>query len=183
MVRPARRPKGMSLKTIIATLILGTSSVALAHPAIRDHRASVSVQVSGGFGFGGYQQPSYEQPRPTFERNHLPSRRAEIHSAPELIAPPSLMSLSNDGYAMTGVDTRTSYSSLVFDGLGGNMTIDRLELKLTDGTIRTIRVGARLDDRRQSVTVDLGRRENIGFMTIYGSSPTRTSLQVSGMRF
>jgi hypothetical protein len=192
----------MSLKTIITMLLLGSSSVAVAQPMVRDHRdnirfsgevrADVSSHLHADvqFGFERYND-SYDARDRHDDRWHDGRRWKRGHSLgygrfeprAVLIAPASQMSLSNDGYAYSRVDERLgAITALEIDGLGGVQDIDAIHLQLADGTSRAIQVRRDLSAHSPVIRIDLGRRGlALKGIYVYGYSPTRTALQITGM--
>lgn len=185
---------GMSLKTIITTLILASSSVALAQPMVRDHRDTDTITISGGLqasaGLSATASyaPGFVDSRYDGRHDHSRwnagywRRHADRFSREVMLAPAAQMSLTNDGNAWHAIDTKLRVMSLQLDGLGGTQYINYLVLHLADGTDQTVSVRRQLDARHQKLTVDLGSYgKYLRSISVYGSSPTRTSLQITGL--
>jgi len=198
----------MSLKTILTMFILGSSSVALAQPMVRDHRDSNhdTITISGGFdaSVGFATSPSYDARLAAYHDGYTSpdrhddsrwnrgrwnrgsdryDRYSRFGTREVLLAPASQMSLSNDGNAYHAVDARLGrLMSIELDGLTGVQYIDYVVLQLADGTNQRIEVDRRLNERNQRLTIDLGRRGlSLRGIGVFGSSPTRTALQITGL--
>lgn len=208
----------MSLKTILTMLILGSSSVALAQPMVRDHRDldTSSISISGGVqasvGFStspsygaqfadyGYRSSNDRYDNDRYD-NRFDNDRFDRHdrsrwnrgrwyrgydrarfSREIMLAPASTMSLSNDGNAHHAIDTRLRVMSLQLEGFNGPQYIDYVVLHLADGTNQSVAVRRQLDESHQSLTINLGRYgASLRSLSVYGSSPIRTSLQITGV--
>ena len=204
----------MSLKTILTMLILGSSSVALAQPMVRDHRDldTSSISISGGVqasvGFStspshvDYQYDTsndryddrYDNDR--FDRDNpsrwnrgrwirgrwYPARDRGRYGREIVLAPASQMSLTNDGNAFHAISPRLRVMSLELEGFMGAQYIDYVVLHLADGSDQSVAVRRWLDGRSSQLTINLGRYgASLRSISVYGSSRTRTSLQITGI--
>ncbi len=195
----------MSLKTIFITLILGSSSVALAQPTVRDHRVldTPSITISGGVAATAHDPYGRFAPHVRYDRNdrfandrYDRDRRSDWNrwnrrhdrdnrsgGREILLAPASQMSLTNDGNASHALDQRVGrLMSIELDGFGGPQYIDYVVLHRANGRSQRIEVNRRLDARYGQLTIALGQRgARLRAISVYGSSPTRTGLQITGM--
>ena len=72
--------------------------------------------------------------------------------------------------------------SIELDGFGGPQYIDYVVLHRANGRSQRIEVNRRLDARYGQLTIALGQRgARLRAISVYGSSPTRTGLQITGM--
>jgi hypothetical protein len=117
-----------SLQAIITTLILGSSTMAVAQPALRDHRESVAYRED-----------------------------ARLHRT-RSVTLASNMSLSARGRgAFVSLDTRfgSGFSRVRLDGdLNGRTFIDTVVLRFADGRTRAVSVRQVLSRRNPSITLD-----------------------------
>ncbi|NVB77024.1 MAG: hypothetical protein HOV81_01395 [Kofleriaceae bacterium] len=131
-----------SLKAIITTLVLGSSTMAVAQPAIRDHRESFSYY--DGHRDDGYRDDSY--------RNDMRWRRMR----PVTLA--SNMSLSaHDRGAFVSLDSRfgAGFQRVRLDGdMNGRTFIDSVVLRFADGRTQAVSVRQVLSRRNPSITID-----------------------------
>lgn len=185
----------MSLKTIFTVLLLGSSSVAVAQPMVRDHRhngftssggyqvdVAAHVHLDAQVGFDGYHDERYGDRRNWNRGRSQGFGHGRFEGRPMLLAPASQMSLSNDGHAYTRIDPRIGViTTLEIDGLGGAQDVDSIHLQLADGSSETIDVRRQLDARNPILRIDLGRRGvALNGIYVYGYSHTRTALQITG---
>ena len=160
----------MNIKAVIASLVLGSSSVAMAAPAvtfsgsanasygstvIRDHRVVDS-------------QPVYTQTaeRPWFWRSQA--------QRPVTLA--SGMSFANQGRAFITVgDEAGRFGSLQISGAGGRTFIKQVYVQFDNGQEQVIRDLNRTLVGGESVTLDLdGNRRGIRRIVVYGADGNRS---------
>jgi hypothetical protein len=149
------------LKALIATAILGTSTLAVAEPLVRDHRD-----------FGNSYSDDYRAPRTdrqSFQRFRQ-QRRGPIMLAQNL-------ELDRRQPAYVALDGRVS--QLRFDADDGRVFIDSVIVMFDDGRSQTLTINRRLNDRSQPLTLDIQGR--VTGVYIYGMS-RRGSLDVVGIR-
>lgn len=161
----------MSLKALITTIVLGTSSVALAAPVVRDHRtpapapapittidhrSTIDINASADLRFGrpGY----YPAPRPL---------------------PLSWVSLANDTKVNGRTAIKVSHSTRAFTKLElraqqGNTKIDRVLITFGNGQTQTIALNKRLSKFQSAVSIDLaGNTRFISKVVLVGKSNGR----------
>jgi hypothetical protein len=149
------------LKALIATAILGTSTLAVAEPLVRDHRDF------GNSYYDDYRAPNTD--RQSFQRFRQ-QRRGPIMLAQNL-------ELDRRQPAYVALDGRVS--QLRFDADDGRVFIDSVIVMFDDGRSQTLDIKRRLNDRSQPLTLDIQGR--VSGVYIYGMS-RRGSLDVVGIR-
>jgi hypothetical protein len=163
----------MSLKALITTIVIGTSSVALAAPVVRDHRTpaptpvatidhrnTIDINASAELRFG---RPGY-YPTPT------PAPRPQ---------PLSWVSLAND----TKVNGRTAikvaqgmraFTKLELRAEQGNTKIDRVLITYGNGQTQTVDLDKRLSKVQSAISIDLnGSSRFITKVVLVGKSNGR----------
>jgi hypothetical protein len=180
----------MNKTSLVAALVIGSSSIALAQPGpiVRDHRTPAPIVT---------QQPPatvthIDDGRVVSSGGYLrPTIRPVVRPFP---APPTWVTLAND----TQVKGRTQiklaptarlYSKLELRAEYGKSDIDRVQIVFTDGRTQTVRLDKKLvagDVRgRQprgavpSLTIDLaGQARSIDRIIITGKTGPRAAIDV-----
>jgi hypothetical protein len=164
----------MNIKAIIASLVLGSSSLAVAAPAVtvvRDHRVEASVAIKPVY--TSVAQPVYTQPaRPVYT---LPAQPA-YHTGwrrPQPVTLASGLRFGNfDRTAITVGTQAGQFGSLQISATGGSSVIKLINIVFADGSHQTVRNVNRTLTGNQSMTLDLdGDRRAIHDITVYGSDP------------
>jgi hypothetical protein len=150
------------LKAIIATLVLGASSVAVAQPA---------VTVRGEARWG---QPDRYQ---TYERDRRPHWRNNTWVA--LTSPLQL----DRGRTMIDVNQRRPFQQLRLQQTTHGMThIDRVIVRFENGERQVIAVNQRLSTRNPMINIDLdGRQRRVDRIIVMGDSRRGGAIQVFGI--
>lgn len=143
-----------TLKALVATVILGSSTLAAAQPIMRGYDNSGRYDVDRGDAF-------------RFRQQH---RRGQIMLAQNL-------ELDRHRPAFVRLDGRTS--QLRFDADDGRVIIDSIVMTFADGRSQTMTVRQRLSDRSQPLTINVDSRATGVY--IYGMS-RRGSLDIVGIR-
>lgn len=167
----ATKEMHMSLKALITTIVLGTSSVALAAPVVRDHRTpaptpvatidhrnTIDINASAELRFGrpGY----YPTPAPM---------------------PPTLswISLANDAKVSGRTAIRVPQGTRAFTKLElraqqGNTQIDRVLITFGNGQTQTVELNKRLSKFQSAISIDLnGSSRFITKVVLVGKSNGR----------
>jgi len=162
----------MNLKAIIASLVLGSSSVAMAAPSV-----TVSATVHGGYGSTIVRDHRYESPpimRPPVVVQSPPIMR------PGWKLPPVYRSvtLANDtAFAADGRRFITvgaqagTFSKIEISGAGGRTFIKQVYVQFDNGQEQAIRNVDRTLANGERVTLDLdGDRRAIRRIVVYGQN-------------
>lgn len=156
----------MNMKAIIASLVLGSSSVAMAAPAV-----TFSASAQGRYGdtvvrdhAPAYAQASYN--RPWFWRSQ--------GQRPVTLA--SGMSFANQGRAFITVgDEAGRFGALQISAAGGRTFIKQVYVQFENGQEQVIRDLNRTLVGGESVTLDLdGNRRGIRRIVVYGADGNRS---------
>jgi len=185
----------MNLKAIIASLVLGSSSLAMAAPAVtvvRDHRAidancETPVATQPVYTQPVYTQPVYTQPvytqpvytqpvytQPVYTQPAQPIYTQPVAYRPGWQRPVTLASglrfANLDRTAITVGRQAGQFGSLQISATGGSNLIKLINIVFADGTHQTVRNLNRTLSGNQSMTLDLdGDRRAIHDITVYGS--------------
>ncbi len=150
------------LITLVTTLVLGTSSLALAHPA----------QVRAHEGWRERQELRIDRDQAAGQRTYRPA----------------WVALSGATHLQRGRDVipvgveRGRFTQLRFQATEGVSAIDRVLIRFGDGRWQVAEVDKRLDAGTPIVEVQLdGLRRNIDQIIVIGSSGQRGSFQVFGI--
>jgi hypothetical protein len=117
-----------TLKALVATAILGSSTLAAAQPAFRDHR--------------------YDN------RDEYSQRYRERRTGPIMLA--QNLELDRRQPAFIRLDGRTS--QLRFDADDGRVFIDSIVMTFANGQTQTLSIRQRLNDRTQPLTINVDGR-------------------------
>ena len=142
----------MNLKAIVTTLILGSSSLALAAPTVRDHRDQVSSF-----------QPAYQAP---------------IRPAPR----PRAIILANDtrlqGRDVIRVNDSRAFTKLELRSQSGRTQLDKVLITFGNGQSQVVDCN-RVLNGSESFSIDLaGNARNIKRIVLVGKSGRRAALDV-----
>jgi hypothetical protein len=141
----------MKIKALITTLVLGTSSVALAAPAVRDHRAPVVVQNAA------WHRPA---PRPMYPVTLASSQKIDGRE---------LIRVAASQRAFTKLELRSK---------AGRTKLDKVMITFANGGTQLIDCNTLLTGN-QTFSIDLkGNNRNIKSIVLVGSSGRRASLDV-----
>jgi hypothetical protein len=157
-----------SLKLLLATLILGSSSLALAKPIVRDHREQRPL-------------PSYYEDNAVVRDHRLEQDSRLNHFRIRRVAPITLASnleldLRNPAYLQLG----NGIKRLRFDADEGRAFIHSVVLVYSNGAMQTIDVRNRVTSRSAPLTIDIDARATGVY--VYAKTRGRGSLDVVGLR-
>jgi hypothetical protein len=166
----------MNIKAILASLILGSSSVALAAP-------SVTVSATAG---GSYTTPVVRDHRtgnnyetsvpPVFQPIYRPiGWNGGGHTLPPVYRPVTLasgLSFASRGRALINVGNQARpFATLQINAAGGRTFIQQVMVQFGNGQTQIIRNLDRTLSGNESLTVDLdGGRRNISRIVVYGKN-------------
>lgn len=143
----------MNIKALITTLVLGSSSVALAAPTIRDHRAPVAAPVQAAF----WHRPA---PRPMYPVTLASSQNVKGRE---------LIRVSSTQRAFTKLELRSK---------AGRTKLDKVMITFGNGRTQLIDCNAVIK-KGQTYSIDLkGNTRNIKSITLVGKSGRRALLDV-----
>ena len=164
----------MSLKALITTLVIGSSSVALAAPTVRDHRTSEvtttidhrnSIDVNARADFRFQQRP--------------------VRPLPPVPAPLTWVTLANDMQvsgrtSIKVAPTTRQFTKLELRAEQGNTSIDKVMIVFGNGRSQVVDLKAKLGKRDSSISIDLnGNARSIERIVLLGrSNGRRASLDV-----
>ena len=163
----------MSLKALIATLILGSSSVALAAPQVRDHRTPTPVVVTPKRPVVAGQFEAH------FDRNDIrPVRPIYTPPAPAL----TWVTLANDASINGRTQINVAKGTRAFTKLelradgNGRASIDKVTIVYGNGQRQVVNLDARLTKKSPSVLIDLaGEQRFITKIVLSGKTNGRNA--------
>ncbi len=169
----------MQIKALIATLVLGSSSVALAAPEVRDHRTHTTVVAPAPV--APIAQPSVTVTPARFDRTQVKP------VPPSWRRPPvkTWTTLANDAKIdgrmvidLGAYNRQFSRLALRSDGKG-KTKIDRVMIIFGNGQRQTVELDAKLNKSSNNVSIDLkGDTRNIDKIVLVGKSNRNASLDV-----
>ena len=162
----------MNIKALITTLVIGSSSIALADPS---WQAGVHVDNDGDVDAGvvirdhrGYEPapapatvPSY-WPQPVYQAPISPPTLGWV----ELRQPTKIVG----GRDFVTVHARRRFSQITLQSDGGRTRVAEVAIQFRDGTWQTLRPNMMLDAQNSTLTIDLSERAQINRICVYGSS-------------
>lgn len=141
----------MKFSALVASLVLGLSSVAVAAPTVRDHRPPARTSY----------RPA--PPRP------MPAQRWTLLDA----------STAREGRNVIRVTTKKRFSKLKLEATRGAVVIDKVIVTFGNGRTQTIRVNAQLGMNRAGRILDLpGVAREIDRIVVVTKGRTRGSYTV-----
>ncbi|HVK86319.1 MAG TPA: hypothetical protein VM513_19500 [Kofleriaceae bacterium] len=152
------------IKALITTLVLGTSSLAMADStvaykttasAVRDHRNEV-------------------RPMPAHAMYRLPNRAAWV-----ALSTPTML---HEGRNAIKLATPSRYSQLRLQATAGRSYISSVIVRFADGTRQEIAVNKALDARSPMLNLSISSRASVDRVVIKGSTNRRASVQLFGTR-
>lgn len=184
----------MQLKALITTLVLGSSSLAMAHPVsapvpapiVRDHRAPDALQDD----CGPAVQPMPPQPAPVYQPVYqpMPPQSAPVYQPPVYQPPVYHASWTVLGGVNRIVDgamsfrvgrTGQQFSTLKLESEGGKSLIQRVLIQFANGRTQTIEVNQYLTSSNPTIKLDLeGRTRAIAKVTVIGRNARSSAYRV-----
>jgi hypothetical protein len=159
----------MSLKALIATLVIGSSSVALAAPVVRDHRTdyaptidhrnAIDINASADIRFQHAQRP--------------------VRPMPPVYVAPTWVTLANDMQvngrtSIKVAPTARQFTKLELRAEKGNTSIDKVMIVFGNGRSQVVDLKTKLGKRDGSVSIDLtGNARSIERIVLVGRSNGR----------
>ncbi|HSK05122.1 MAG TPA: hypothetical protein VK932_27925 [Kofleriaceae bacterium] len=167
----------MNLKALITTLVLGSSSVAMAHPGhaptVRDHRAPT------------YQQPTYQQPAYQPVRHQAPIYRSPYQSPFYRPVWVTLGSVDDivDGEMSFRVGRFAhdrQFTTLKLQSQGGKSLINRVQIRFANGRTQVVELNQYLTASSPSITIDLKGQQarSIAKVTVIGRNARQSAFRV-----
>ena len=151
------------LKAIIATLVLGASTAAVADPG-------PSVTFRGEARWGQPQEPMYQRDYRSHWRNN--------NTWVALTSPLQL----DRGRTMIDVNQRRPFQQLRLQTTYGMSFIDRVVVRFDNGERQVINVNQRLSTRNPMINLDLeGQRRRVDRIIVMGDSRRGGAIQVFGI--
>ena len=194
----------MKLKALITTLVLGSSSVALAHPVstavIRDHRAPVvqvqaQAQAQANFALGH----THTRPAPVYQPTQQPApiyRPAPIYQPTPVRMPapyPAPYHGTSSWTTLGGINWIADgemafrvnrlggerFSQLKLQSDAGKSLIYRVMIEFANGRTQTIEVNQYLTAKNPTIKIDLaGRTRAIAKVTVVGRNARQSAYRV-----
>lgn len=161
-----------SLKVLIATLILGSSSLALAQPVVRDHRSD------SRFDDRFDDRDRYDDRTDNRNDNRQFDRGDRFRM--RRMAPVTLASNIEVSLRRPAFINLSGMRRLRFDADEGHAYIHSVILTFSNGAQQTIDVRQRVTSRSMPLTVDIDARATGVY--VYASTRGRGSLDVVGLR-
>jgi hypothetical protein len=169
----------MNIKAIIASLVVGSSSVAMASPSV-----TFSASAQGSYGTYGTYGTTVVRNRPAPAPLPQPIVQVDYraggiwrggHWLPPVYRPVTLasnMHFANDGRTFIRVGTEQGrFSTLQISGAGGRTFIHQVYVEFDNGQEQAIRNIDRTLSGNQTVTLDLdGNRRGIARIVVYGDA-------------
>jgi hypothetical protein len=174
----------MNLKALITTFVLGSSSVAMAHPGhaptVRDHRAPVNhgpVYHEPVYQPPIYQQPGYQRPI----RHEAPYYRSPFYrpawvmlgSVDEIVD--GEMSFRVGRYAHA-----RQFTTLKLQSQGGKSLINRVLIQFANGRTQVVELNQYLTAGNPSITIDLRGHQAraVAKVTVIGRNARQSAFRV-----
>jgi hypothetical protein len=172
----AAQRESMSLKAIITTLLLGTSSLAVAAPydqvIVRDHRTQQPVQQPA---------PQQQTLHPVVAQAPVFERALWMRHVVEAPKPPVTLASSQrlNGRDIIKVnDSLRAFNKIQLRAVSGRTNLDKIMITFGNGKTQTINCNRTLQ-ANESFSVDLkGDQRNLKKIVLVGKSGRRASIDV-----
>jgi hypothetical protein len=182
----ATRTNVMNTKALIASLVLGSSSVAMAAPGIAvtaSARASVGTTVVRDHRVDDYRAPAASPPaQPVYSHTVYspPIMRPDWRSAPVTLA--TSQQIPGEGWKLVNVGSQMGrFGSLQISAAGSRVYVQQVYVQFDDGSTQVIRNLDRMLVGSQSLTLDLdGNRRALRRVIVYGKQPTSGIRRATG---
>ena len=172
----------MNIKALITTLVLGSSSVAMARPAAAAPIVTAQVNASAHVEVQGpalrYRQPG-TIPAPVYR----PTDQAPTYQKPWYR--PAWVSLGGvnqiaDGEMSFRVGRfANEFSTVKLQSSGGKSLIYRVLIQFANGRTQTVELNQYLNASNPSITIDLnGRSRQVAKVTVIGRNARQSAFQV-----
>jgi len=185
----------MQLKALITTLVLGSSSVAMAHPIsapgpvsapapvpapiVRDHRMPVEPDCDPGQAPAmpapapvaqPVWQPMPPQPAPGYERPYYRSGWIMLGGVDRITAGPTTFRVGRFGKQL---------STLKLEGEGRKSLIQRVLIQFANGRTQVVEVNQYLTASNPTIEIDLqGRTRAVSKVTVYSRNARQSAYRV-----
>lgn len=192
----------MQLKSLIATIILGSTSIAAASPSVRDHRhsttttsstttvVSANLSASANGGVVVTPAPVVDAPVPSIDKRL--AIRGELHLGADVRRPmppiyrpvpaPTWITLANNAslHGRASIDLhnmKRQFSKLELRAEGrGRIAIDRVMIVFGNGQRQIMNLDTKLSKQRPSLAIDLkGETRAIDRIIIVGKTSGRAA--------
>jgi hypothetical protein len=169
----------MNIKAIIASLVLGSSSIAMAAPGV-----TASAAAGGSYGATVVRDHRIDDDRapagavqPTYEQSHRPGWIGGGRTLPPVYRPVTLASglqLASNGRTFIAVANQArTFATLQITAAGGRTFIKQVTVEFANGQRQVMRNLDRTLAGNDSLTLDLdGGRRNISRIVVYGNATT-----------
>ncbi len=156
----------MNTKALLATLlVIGSSTVALADPIVRDHRDSDEAQA----------------PAQVEVRDH---RNVDKDMDARRRLPVWSVLSSNDrlwnGRTRINVSSWRNLTELRLVATKGSLEIEKVQVKFTDGDVQTFAPDRIIGARSQSLTINLSGHDRVKSIVVSGQGNRRASFEILG---
>jgi hypothetical protein len=186
----ATRTNVMNTKALIASLVLGSSSVAMAAPGIAvtaSARASIGTTVVRDHRVDDYRVPAASPPaQPAYGHTVYsppivrPDWRPDWRPAPVTLA--TSQQIPGEGWKLVNVGSQIGrFGSLQISAAGSRVYVQQVYVQFDDGSTQVIRNLDRMLVGNQSLTLDLdGNRRALRRVIVYGKQPTSGIRRATG---
>jgi hypothetical protein len=152
----------MNIKAIVTTLVLGSSSLALAAPTVRDHRVDA---------------PAYQ---PTYQPTYQATNEAQFRPAPRPMIRPVVLANNArvQGRDVIRVNHTRAFTKLELRSQSGRTQLDKVLITFGNGQSQVIDCNTTLNGS-ESFSIDLaGNARNIKKIVLVGKSGRRAAIDV-----
>lgn len=154
----------MNTKALLATLlVIGSSTVALADPAVRDHRDADAAQ----------SQVQVRDHR-DLDKDMDARRRLPVWSV--LSANDRL----SDGRVKINISSRRQLGELRLQATKGSLEIEKIQIKFTDGDVQTLTPDQMISAGNPSLTVAIQSHDHVKSIVVTGRGNRRASFEILG---
>ena len=172
----------MNLKALITTLVLGSSSVAMAHPVSAP--APVSQPV-----YQPVSQPIYRGPMPpqyapgyepaVYQPQYQHPSWVSLGSVDHIVDGQMTFRLGRAGRAGRFSGAGEQFSTLKLQSEAGKSLIQRVLIQFSNGRTQVVEVNQYLNASNPAITIDLeGRTRTIAKVTVIGRNARQSAYRV-----
>jgi hypothetical protein len=163
----------MNIKALITTLVLGSSSVAMARPVAPIHDRPIPVEPDGGPGYMPAPRPIYQPaPRPYYPGAYHRASWTTLGGVSHIV----------DGemsFRPARFRGEQQFSTLKLQSDAGKSLIYRVLIQFQNGRTQVVELNQYLNASNPSIQIDLnGRARSIAKVTVVGRNARQSAYRV-----
>ena len=172
----------MNIKALITTLVLGSSSVAMARPVAPINDRPIPVEPDGGPGYMPAPRPYYQPaPRPIYQPAPQPYYPGAYHHRASWVTLGGVSHIVDGEMSFRPGRFRgeQQFSTLRLQSDAGKSLIYRVLIQFQNGRTQVVELNQYLNASNPSIQIDLnGRARSIAKVTVVGRNARQSAYRV-----